>query len=67
MAHTTPTRTPSAPRVVIIGAGFGGMHAAKRLAGHPAQVTFTGTAKMPACNEAELPAFSEEPSPEQAA
>ena len=33
------TQNPSGPRVVILGAGFGGINAAKALEGAPAQVT----------------------------
>src|SRR5437667_11966784 len=31
--------SPKIPRVVIIGAGFGGLEAAKKLSGQPVQVT----------------------------
>jgi NADH:quinone reductase (non-electrogenic) len=37
--NTTPTSTDPRPRVVIIGAGFGGLTAARRVARLPVQVT----------------------------
>jgi len=39
MARTTRHRPQKRPHVVIIGAGFGGLAAAKRLAGQPVDVT----------------------------
>ena len=40
MGHmATGNVTPKPPRIVIIGAGFGGLEAAKELSGQPVQVT----------------------------
>src|SRR4051812_28251323 len=39
MTELVPTETQTAPRVLIVGAGFGGLQAAKALAGEAVEVT----------------------------
>ena len=43
------------PHVVIVGGGFGGLRAAKRLAKAPVRITLVGSQQLPSVSAAAVP------------